>query len=303
MTVGRAVAPLVDVDGLTELRIHDPDAILRAASARRHRPLVRADGRLMVIAADHPARGSLAARGERAAMADRAELLRRLVTALARPGVDGVLGTADVLEDLLLLGALDDKLVVGSMNRGGLQGSRFEIDDRFTGYDVQTLADMGFDGGKMLCRIDFDDTATVSTLHACADAVTGLGRQGLLAMIEPFIASRVDGHVRNDLSTDAVIRSVAIASGLGATSRRTWLKLPVTQRMEQVVAATTLPVLLLGGDPAGSDDDIYDSWRRALELPGVRGLVVGRSLLFPPGDDVAAAVDTAVALVHDDGTG
>jgi len=36
-------------------------------------------------------------------MADRTGLLERLCVALARPGVDGVLGSADVLEDLSLL--------------------------------------------------------------------------------------------------------------------------------------------------------------------------------------------------------
>ena len=60
--------------------------------------------------------------------------------ALSRPGVDGVLGTADIIEDLLLLGALDDKVVIGSMNRGGLAGTVFEIDDRFTGYDAAAIA-------------------------------------------------------------------------------------------------------------------------------------------------------------------
>jgi hypothetical protein len=30
----------------------------------------------------------------------------------------------------------------------------------------------------------------------------------------------------------------------------------------------------------------------------VHGLVVGRTLLYPQDDDVAAAVDTAAALVH-----
>ena len=53
--------------------------------------------------------------------------------------MDGVLGTADVLEDLLLLGALDGKIVIGSMNRGGLAGTVFEIDDRFTGYDAAAI--------------------------------------------------------------------------------------------------------------------------------------------------------------------
>ena len=62
-------------------------------------------------------------------MADRAGLLERLCVALGGPGVDGVFGTADVLEDLLLLGALEGKVVIGSMNRGGLAETVFEIDD------------------------------------------------------------------------------------------------------------------------------------------------------------------------------
>ena len=66
--------------------------------------------------------------------------------ALARPGVDGVLGTADIVEDLLLLGALDGKVVIGSMNRGGLAGTVFEIDDRFTGYDAAAIAADGLPG-------------------------------------------------------------------------------------------------------------------------------------------------------------
>src|SRR5690349_24931234 len=111
----------------------------------------------MMIAADHPARGALAAGSRPFAMGDRADLLDRLVLALSRPGVNGVLGTADVLEDLLLLGALENKVVFGSMNRGGLASSVFELDDRFTGYDPATVAAMRFEGGKMLLRIDADD--------------------------------------------------------------------------------------------------------------------------------------------------
>ena len=80
------------------------------------------------------------------AMADRADLLDRLVLALSRPGVNGVLGTPDVLEDLLLLGALDSKVVVGSMNRGGLAGTVFELDDRFTAYDAGAIAGRGLRG-------------------------------------------------------------------------------------------------------------------------------------------------------------
>ena len=45
----------------------------------------------MIVACDHPARGALGASGNPTAMADRTELLERLVTALSRPGVDGLL--------------------------------------------------------------------------------------------------------------------------------------------------------------------------------------------------------------------
>jgi DhnA family fructose-bisphosphate aldolase class Ia len=231
-------------------------------------------------------------------MTDRGDLLERLVTALEQPGVDGVLGTADVLDDLLLLGALDKKVVFGSMNRGGLVGSVFELDDRFTAYDAQSLSSMGFDGGKMLVRIALDEPETADTLESAANAVSELADYGLTAMVEPFMSERRDSKVVNILTPDAVIKSMAIASGLGTTSSHTWLKLPVVDEMERVMTATTLPALLLGGDPKESDDEIFKQWDDALRLPGVQGLVVGRALLYPEDDDVAGAVNTATRLVH-----
>lgn len=287
----------LDFEQIRALRVDDPGAIERAAAARSRAPLT---GRMVLIAADHPARGALAARGRPQAMANRQDLLERLVTALQRPGVDGVLGTPDIVEDLLLLGALENKVVIGSMNRGGLAGSVFELDDRYTAYDARSLAEMGLDGGKMLIRINLGDPGTVRTLEQTASAVSDLAESGLMALVEPFMSDWEDGKLVNDLSTDAVIKSAGIASGLGSTSRRTWLKIPVVDDMERVMQSTTLPTLLLGGDPRGSDDEVFASWERALGLPGVRGLVVGRALLYPQNDDVAAAVDTAAGLMARD---
>ena len=285
-------------DEIRDIRTFEPQRITSLLKNRRRRPFVPADGRLMIVAADHPARGALGARGRSDAMASRPELLDRLVTALGRPGVDGVLATADILEDLLLLGALEGKVVVSSMNRGGLAGSVFEMDDRMTGYDVAGTAEAGFEAIKMLTRIDLDDPATVNTLETCAHVVTDANRAGIVAMVEPFLSRRVDGRVVNDLSTEAVVKSVHIAQGLGASSAYTWMKLPVVDGMERVMEATTLPTLLLGGDPTGAPEETYASWKAALELPSVRGLIVGRALLYPADDDVATAVDTAVSLVR-----
>jgi len=288
----------IDFDELRTIRATDPDRIERTLAGRRGPAPLRADGRLFIIAADHPARGALGVRRDAMAMADRYDLLRRLVVALGRPGVDGVLGTPDILEDLALLGALDGKVVVGSMNRGGLQGAVFEMDDRFTAYSAASIAESQFDFAKLLVRIALDDTGTAETLEAAARAVTESARLRLPIMLEPFMSSWVDGRVVNDLTADAVIKSVAVASGLGESSAYSWLKLPVVDEMERVMASTTLPTLLLGGDPAGRPDETYARWADALALPGVRGLVVGRTLLYPSDGDVASAVDVAAGLVH-----
>jgi hypothetical protein len=287
-----------DLRHLVETRVHRPQAIAEAAARRRPAPPEPGGhGKLMIIAADHPARGALRAGDQPFAMGHRAVLLDRLCLALSRPGVNGVLGTPDILEDLLLLGALEGKVVIGSMNRGGLAGTTFEIDDRFTAYDAAGIAAAGFDGGKMLIRIDPDDPATARTLHACGAAVSELAARQLIAMVEPFISHRTGGKIRNDLSPDAMTRAIAVASGLGNTSAYTWLKVPYVDDMERVMAASTLPALILGGEVAPDQSAVMASWRKTLELPTVRGFVIGRSLLFPPDDDVAGAVDAVVEML------
>ena len=252
----------------------------------------------MIIAADHSARGVLAAGDRPMAMANRADLLDRILVALGRPGVDGMLGSADIIEDLLLLGALDDKVVLGSMNRGGLPGTAFEIDDRFTGYSAAAIEAAGLDGGKMLLRIDPADPATASTLHACGERGHRPGRSASWSRSSSRSWWR-DGERRgNDLSPDAVIRSIAIASGLGATSAYSWLKIPVVDEMERVAEASHA-----AGAAARRRCRATGPMRcstgggRRSSLPGVYGLVAGRNLLYPPDDDVAGAVDIAVSLL------
>jgi hypothetical protein len=282
---------------IVERRVRNPEAIAEAAAKRvKAESLFGAHGRMMIIAADHPARGANSIGGDPLAMADRGALLDRLCVALERPGVTGVLATADILEDLLLLGALEGRTVLGSMNRTGLAGSAFEIDDRFACYDAEALDRMRFDGGKMLTRIALDDPHTPSVLADTAHAVNELAERRLIAMVEPFLSGWVDGKIKNDLSPEAVIRSITIASGLGRTSAYTWLKLPVVEHMERVLASSTLPAVLLGGEVRDADA-AFASWQKALSLPTVQGLVVGRSLLYPHDGDVAKAVDTAVGLL------
>jgi DhnA family fructose-bisphosphate aldolase class Ia len=104
--------------------------------------------------------------------------------------------------------------------------------------------------------------------------------------------------VRNEYATELVVRSVTVTSALGATSAYTWLKLPIIAEMERVLAATTLPVVVLGGDAGGEGShEAMASFERVLSLPGVRGVAAGRRLLYPDDDDVAGAVHQVVRLL------
>ena len=285
---------------LLTTRATDPEAVKRAY-AQRKRPdqLLSERGSLFLVAADHPARGALAAGKDAMAMADRRSLLARLAEALQHPDVDGVLGTPDIVEELLLLGALEGKVVIGSMNRGGLDGATWTMDDRFTGYDAASIAAHRLEGGKMLLRIDDADAGTASTIEACANAVSELAEHGLMAMVEPLPYVRdASGGLRLRKDLPALARAITIASGLGTTSAHTWLKMPSSDEPEQVFAATTLPCVVLGGVPSPDPAHDLESWGRSLVQPSVRGLVVGRALLYPPDGDVRSAVAAAAAVLR-----
>jgi len=286
---------------LLETRALHPDRIAKAY-AERARPgrLLSERGTLFLIAADHPARGALDTGGDPMAMADRRVLLDRLMIALSHPDIDGLLGSPDIVEELLLLGALEHKVVIGSMNRGGLAGAAWEIDDRFTGYDAQSIADRGLEGGKMLLRLVDDDPGTVPTLQACAQAVTELAQRGLMAMVEPLPYRRDDaGRLVLQKDSASLARAITVSSALGVTSAYTWLKLPACDDPATVLGATTLPCVVLGGVPGPDPAAELVKWGRTLTQPTARGLVVGRTLLYPPDGDVHTAVDAAARLLRD----
>ena len=144
------------------------------------------------------------------------------------PDVDGVLGTPDVVEELLLLGALEGKVVIGSMNRGGLDGATWTMDDRFTGYDAASIAAYRLEGGKMLLRIDDQDAGTAAHPrglrpggHRARRARPGRdGRAAALPPRERRLADPAQGRAGRWPGRSP------IASALGTTSAHTWLKMP-----------------------------------------------------------------------------
>jgi hypothetical protein len=284
---------------LLGVRVHAPDKIAAAHAARRRRQSLTRDGMLFIIAADHTARGMVALGDDLLAMANRRVMLERLLTSLEHPRVDGVLASADIMDDLVLLGALDDRVAVGTMNRGGLAGASWELDDRFTAYDTAHLIAANLDAGKMLLRIDESDAGTVPTLYSCARAVQELNDQHMLAMVEPIPYTKNEaGRAVWDHDPHKLLRAVGVCAALGGSSAYTWLKIQATADIGTIAAMTTQPLLLLGGAPGPDPEGTFATWERALQEPTVRGLVVGRALLYPPDGDVARSVARAADLVE-----
>ena len=287
---------------LCDARVFEPASLQRALRDRPRRLMATGDGNLMILAADHTARGMLAVGSDPLAVADRYTLLDNLLRGLSVPGVDGVMASADILEELAWLGALDDRLAIGTINRGGLKGALWELDDRITAYDPDHIASAGLDGGKLLLRIEFTDPGVARTIEMCGEVTTKLADQGIACMIEPLPYLKDDaGRSYLDTRDEELIRAVAIASGLGSSSAYTWLKIPATPRIAEVAAATTMPILLLGGDPGEKLQAVVNGWELAMREPNVRGLIPGRALLYPHDGDVEGIVATAARIVHGGG--
>ncbi len=120
-----------------------------------------------------------------------------------------------------------------------------------------------------------------------------------MSLIEQLSAARFSNP---DAIAEAPARRIPAATlarpdVLSHTSAQTWRKVPCVEGMERVMQATTLPCLLLGGEVSEDLAATVLHWGAALQMPNVKGLVIGRALLFLRGGDVAAAVDQFVEVL------
>lgn len=297
---------------LAESRVHQARRIEEAARARqRPAALTPPDGRLLVLAADHPARRVTAAGDNPVALGDRLEYLGRTLRVLSSPMVDGVMATPDVVDELLLVdwllkqnghpGLLDGRLVIGSMNRSGLAGVEYEMEDRITAFTPEAIHARGLDAGKVLLRIDPGPHSrySIQTMSYVAQAINGLRRLGLPAFLEILPVQRVEGRYRVVMEPDEMIRAVGVAAGIGEGSERLWLKIPYVRDFYRVARATTLPILLLGGEAQANPIGILEDFERGMaEGPNVRGAMVGRNVLFPGRDDPRAVAEGISLIIH-----
>jgi DhnA family fructose-bisphosphate aldolase class Ia len=298
---------------VTDVRVTDPERSMRAAKKRRRRESLTRDGRLNILAADHPARRVTRVGRDPLRMADRREYLSRILRVLMGEGVDGLLATMDILEDLLIIddlmkesgseGFLDEKVLLASFNRGGLLGSVWEIDDPNSGPTAASCKEWGLDGAKILLRICDDEEGSLKTLLDTVRAITELNAVGLPMFLEslPVVREKGGRHgvYRIVKTAEELARTAGAAAALGDSARYLWLKLPFCENYEMVANSTTLPILLLGGEPVGDATPFLRELHAGLRAgPNVRGALVGRNILFPGGDDPLAVIEAVGGIVH-----
>lgn len=294
---------------ITQIRVDDPDRIYAAAQKRRRRSRLAPDGRLNVLAADHPGRRVTSIGNAGLRMANRAELLARIVRTLRSEQVDGVMATTDILEELLLVddvrreagepAFLDGKLLLASLNRGGLANTVWEIDDPITGPGPAACRALGLDGVKILLRICDAEAGSLKTLVASARAITEYHACGLPMFLEPLPVAKTEAGYQVVKTPEALAKIAGVAAALGDSSRLLWLKLPYCENYEVVARATTLPILLLGGESAGDPAPFLAELVKGLAAgPNVRGALVGRNVLYPGEKDPLAVAEAAGGIIH-----
>jgi DhnA family fructose-bisphosphate aldolase class Ia len=234
----------------------------------------RLKGPALILAADHRARGVVT-------IESYPTYLAALRAAL--PACDGILASPQPLHDLQATGALGpEHRTYLSVNRTGLAGSVFELDDRLV-TSVDTAAADGWTGIKHMTRIDLTDPVSAAALELLGRVLDDARAAGLEALVESLLWR--DGAMARD--TDSVVLAAVVAHDMGAPV----LKVPVPaaapgrdriEAVARVVGSVGVPVLFLGG-PRGQAgrEAVLDEVRDAM-AGGAAGMAIGRHLYEDP---------------------
>ncbi|HXY28569.1 MAG TPA: hypothetical protein VEH82_09850 [Acidimicrobiales bacterium] len=242
----------------------------------------------LILAADHRARAVRTTESWQ-------EFFGALAQAL--PFCDGILATRQPLAGLVAAGHVTGlHRTYLSINRTGLAGSVFELDDRLVASVPQAAAD-GWTGVKHMTRMDMGDPVTAPALELLGQVLEQARREGIEALIEPLLWE--GGRIRRD--TDSIVLAAVVAHDMGAPV----IKVPVPavspgaercRAVARVVSAVSVPVLFLGGPRTEAGrEKVLDEVRDVMEGGGA-GMAMGRTIYEDP--DPAEMAGLVDAVVH-----
>lgn len=296
-------------DAITDVRVERKEIVPEEVKARVRRPHLTTNGKLTILAADHPARMITSYGDTPIFMGHRRKYLGHILRVLLGSDFDGVMGTPDIIEELFIVSwlyrqkygksFLDNRIMIGTMNRGGLLGTVFEMDDRFTSYTAQKISDLRLDGAKFMFRLEENEFGSGKTMYYCAKVMEALNKLGLPAFLESLpVRKDASGYaVRKD--AESLVKMIGVATAMGDSSLNLWIKIPYCEEYHLVAASTTCPILMLGGASKGNPIPVLKEFEEGLKAGNnVRGVLVGRNILFPGPDDPACVAQAVHQIVH-----
>jgi DhnA family fructose-bisphosphate aldolase class Ia len=283
---------------LNEIKAFHPEVVEQEA-AKRRKPGFPHD-RLVFAAADHNARMINEYKGNPIGLSNRREYISRLVRMLESDSVDGIEATPDVIEDLFILNKLrrdagekeflSGKMLVGTVNRGGLKNTVWEMDDMPACYTVERLAKLRMDGVKFMIRLNPMDERAKYTVRYCADAVNAAEKAGLPIFIEALYVETTEKGFAMRTDSESLCKVVGVTAALGCRSVGKWIEVPLNNEYQIPVSATTCPVLVVPDEVENEPLDVVKEYTKEKGLcDNIRGILLGRNVMYNREDPLPIA--------------
>lgn len=241
------------------------------------------DGKTIVLAIDHRQRG----------IQEGIDNFKGLVSLIERlaPYIDAIMTTKEPLAQIIVNGNLRDKGLVLSLNRTGLAGTAFEMDDRLV-CTVETVLRWGLDGAKLLIKFNKDSVLTNEQLTLLSNVVEECEKWSIPLMVEPLYMNMTDGRLVMDRSYEA-IKWVSIITN---DFKVPILKIPYVksssrkegiEQFKRIVDSVNAKVLLLGGPKRDNPIEVLQDFEDGVKA-GANGFVVGRNVFLSERPEVMA---------------
>lgn len=274
---------------INRIRTFEPWVVAKEAKDRR-KPVQRGEC-YVFAAADHNARMINEYKGDKIGLSNRHEYLSRLARMLQSEEVDGVEAAPDIIEDLLILNYLSkkrtgkdfmaDKLIVGTVNRGGLKNTVWEMDDMCTCFTVERINRLSLDGVKFMIRINPDSEMSKNTVKYCAQIINEAEKYSLPVFIESLFVRNDGSSYKMQTDTESLVKTVGVVSALGCTALQKWLEVPINSEYQTVTNATTCSILVVPDELMNYPEDVVEEYTEQMGTNNnVRGILLGRNVMF-----------------------